>query len=57
MELYRHRSWTLMKTHEGKLSIFERGILRKIYGPICVNGVWRIKYNDKLYSLYKDQND
>ena len=35
---------------------FERIILRKIYGPSCVNGVWRIKYNDELYSLYKEPN-
>jgi hypothetical protein len=33
---------------------FERRILRRIYGPTCVNGVWRIKYNDGLHSLYKD---
>ena len=32
-------SWTFTKTDEGKLSIFERKILRKIYGPSCVNGV------------------
>jgi hypothetical protein len=29
-------------------------ILRRIYGPTCENGVWRIKYNDELYGLYKD---
>jgi hypothetical protein len=31
-----------------------RIILRRIYGPACENGVWRIKYNGELYSLYKD---
>jgi hypothetical protein len=39
---------------EEKLRIFERRILRRIYGPTCENGVWRIKYNDELYILYKD---
>jgi hypothetical protein len=29
-------------------------MLRKIYGPSFVNGVWRIKYNDELYNLYKE---
>ena len=43
MVLYGCESWTLTKTVEGKLSIFERKVLRKIYGPSCVNGVWRIK--------------
>jgi hypothetical protein len=32
----------------------KREILRKIHGPSCVNGIWRIKYNDELYSLYKE---
>jgi hypothetical protein len=43
-----------MKTEEEKLNIFERKILRKIYGPSCVNGVWKIKHNDELYNLYKE---
>lgn len=49
--LYGCESRTLIKTDEAKLSIFERKILGKIYGPIHVNGVWRIKYNDELYGL------
>jgi hypothetical protein len=28
--------------------------MRRIYGPTCANGVWRIKYNVELYGLYKD---
>jgi hypothetical protein len=45
---------TLTKADEEELMIFERRILRRIYGPTCENGVWRIKYSDELYSLYKD---
>jgi hypothetical protein len=45
---------TLTKKEEEKLSIVERKILRKIYGPSCVNGVWRIKYHDELYNIYKE---
>jgi hypothetical protein len=52
--LYRCDSRTLTKTDEGKLSIFEREILKKMNGPSCVSGVWRIKCNDELYSLYKE---
>jgi hypothetical protein len=51
--LYGCENWTLTKTEEEKLNIFERKILRKIYGPSCVNGVWRMKYNDELYNIYK----
>jgi hypothetical protein len=28
--------------------------MRRIYDPTCENDVWRIKYNDELYGLYKD---
>jgi hypothetical protein len=44
------------KVNEDKLKIFERKILRKIYGPSYVSGVWRIKYNDELYKLFKEPN-
>ncbi|PSN53332.1 hypothetical protein C0J52_04107, partial [Blattella germanica] len=29
-------------------------ILRRVYGPICENGVWRKCYNQELYDLFKD---
>jgi hypothetical protein len=46
----------LTKLNQDKLKIFERKILRKTYGPSYVNGVWRIKYNDELYKLFKEPN-
>jgi hypothetical protein len=52
--LYGCESWTLTKKEEEKLNIFERKILRKIYGPSCVSMVWRIKYNDEMYNIYKE---
>jgi hypothetical protein len=36
--LYGCESWTFTKKEEEKLKMFERKILRKIYGPSCVNG-------------------
>jgi hypothetical protein len=60
MVFYGRESWILKQTDEGKFSILERRILRNIYGPTCVNGVWRIKYDDDdddddiLYSFYKE---
>jgi hypothetical protein len=35
---------------------WERKILRKIYGPTCGNGHWRIKINFELESNYKSQD-
>jgi hypothetical protein len=46
--------WTVAKADEKEIRIFERRIWRRIYGHVCENGVWRTKYNDELYSLYKD---
>jgi hypothetical protein len=47
--LYGSESWTLTKTEENKLKIFERKILRNTYGPISENGNWRSRYNHELY--------
>ena len=34
--------------------MFERKVVRTIYGPACVVGEWRTRCNHELYSLYKD---
>ena len=36
------------------LDIFERKVLTTIFGPVCIDGEWRTRYNHELYSLYKD---
>jgi len=41
--MYGCQNWSVTNIGGGKLSIFERKILRKIYGPNCVNMVWGIK--------------
>jgi hypothetical protein len=38
------------------LNTFERKILRRIYGPTHERGCWRPRWNNKLYSLYKEPN-
>ena len=40
-----------------KLSVFEKKILRKIFGPTKEdNGIWRIKTNKELDELIKHRN-
>ena len=39
-----------------KLLVFERKILRKIFGPTRENQLWRIKTNNKLNKSIKHQN-
>jgi len=36
--------------------LFERKILRKIYGPVKQNDLWRIRRNDELETIIKGAN-
>jgi hypothetical protein len=45
---------TLSKAHEAPLGGFERTILRRIYGAVQTDGVWRRRYDKKLYGLFND---
>ena len=49
-------TWVLSKSDEARLGVFERKVLRAIFGPTNYNGEWRIKYNDKLHTLCKDSD-
>jgi len=48
---YGAETWVLSKQDEHHLSIFERKILRRIYGPVTDGGRWRIRTNQELYQL------
>jgi hypothetical protein len=54
--MYGRESWPLSKKDENLLQIFERRILRRIYGPINEGGIWRIVYNNELYKLYNESD-
>jgi hypothetical protein len=49
-------TWVLSKADELRLGVFERKILRRIYGPVCEGAAWRSRYNEELYRLY-DETD
>ena len=49
-------TWVLSKCDEAVLGVFEREILRVSFGPTYDNGEWRINYNNKLYTLYKESD-
>jgi hypothetical protein len=36
------------------LRTWERKVLRKIYGPVYDNGIWRIRTNKELMVLYQE---
>jgi hypothetical protein len=46
---YGAETWVLSKQDEHRFSIFERKILRGIYGPVIDGGRWRIRTNQELY--------
>jgi hypothetical protein len=41
---------------ESILAVFERKILRKIYGPVKENELWRIRRNDELEDIILGEN-
>jgi hypothetical protein len=44
---YGCETWAMTVTEQNRLLVFERGVLRKIYGPTLDNdGTWRIKTNE-----------
>ena len=49
---YGSETWAMTDTEQNHLLVFERRILRKIYGPTLDNdGTWRIKTNEELEML------
>jgi hypothetical protein len=54
--MYGAETWVLSKADELRLGVFERKILRRIYGPICEEATRRSRYNEELYCLY-DETD
>jgi hypothetical protein len=49
-------AWVMNKADEGAINIFERKILRGIFGAIKEGDHWRRRYNNELYRLYGDQD-
>jgi hypothetical protein len=52
--IYGNETWMMNITHEEKLNIFERKILRSIYGPVQdSNNEWRVRTNQEIEALTK----
>jgi len=45
-------AWCLTANDEKNLCIWERKVLRKIFGPICVAGYWKSRTNEEVRQLY-----
>ena len=53
---YDSETWVLKETIIQKLLVFERKILRRIFGPTKENQIWRVKTNEELDKLIKHRN-
>ena len=51
--IYGCETWRLTKESERRLNVFERGILRRIWGPVWdeEDGEWRRRHNHELMTL------
>jgi len=47
-------AWCLTANDEKNLRIWERKLLRKIFGPICVAGYWRSRTNEEVRQLCEE---
>ena len=55
--VYGCETWVLKESITQRLSVFERKIIRRIFGPSEEdNGIWRIKTNNELDELTKQRN-
>jgi hypothetical protein len=46
-------AWSMIAKDKTRLNMWERKILRKVYGPVTEQVVWRIRRNEELRELYK----
>jgi len=54
---YAYETWVLKENIKAKLKVFERKVLRRIYGPAKQkDGTWRIKSNEELNRLTGNKN-
>jgi hypothetical protein len=55
--LYGYETWSLSLREEHRLGVFEKRVLRNIFGPQREEeGSYRILHNDELHCLYSSLN-
>jgi hypothetical protein len=53
---YASETWVLKENITQKLLVFERKILRRIFGPTKENQSWRVKTSEELDNLIRHKN-
>lgn len=52
--MYASETWVMTARDEEALNVWERKVLRRIYGPIRDEDGWRVRTNQEIYQLYED---
>ena len=52
--LYGTEAWPFLNTNATALIVFERKVVRKIFGAVWVDDDFRIWYNSELYKILND---
>jgi hypothetical protein len=52
--IYGSESWMLTRSNEESFRVFRRKMFQRIYGPVCENGFWCIRYNSESYQLFSE---
>ncbi len=51
---YESETWVLQQKSADMLDMFERKVLRRIFGPVNEGGRWRMRRNEELRALYQE---
>lgn len=52
--MYGAETWTLSKKMERKIITFENKVLRKVFGPVSENGIFRRRKNIEIHTLFNE---
>ena len=53
---YGCEAWTLSASDTNALRVFERKVMRRIYGPVNDDGMWRIRHNSEIEVILCNRN-
>lgn len=53
---YGSETWNLTVNDANRLRVFERKIVRRIFGPLCEHGEWRIRNNAEIEQLLNKED-
>ena len=53
---YGAKAWTIKLADEQHLRVFERKVIRRIYGPVFIDGEWKRRFNKEMHELLGHEN-